>query len=71
MGEEELNEAALTEELETDLKRLLDEGAELTGDMRSKKICEKLEGWLKSGMEIATRQYKREHQRMMMEEQNY
>jgi hypothetical protein len=29
MGEEELNEAALTEELETDLQRLLDEGRTL------------------------------------------
>lgn len=31
------------------------------GDLRSKKICEKLEGWLKKGLGNAARRYKKEH----------
>ena len=61
MSEDELNEAELTEELQTDLMRLLDEGEEPTGDERSRRICRRLEGWLKQGLGRAVQRYRRRH----------
>jgi hypothetical protein len=43
--------------------RLLEEAEDHGGDLRSKKICEKLEGWLKKGLENAARKYKIEQRR--------
>ena len=44
-----------------DLSRLLQEGEEEGGDERSKRICMKLESWLKRGMENATKKFKRNY----------
>jgi hypothetical protein len=64
MSDAELNEPELAEDLERDLMRLLDEAERPAGDERSRRICEKLEGWMKKGLGKALRKYKRRRTNM-------
>ena len=56
MNDEDLDEDGLIEEMETDLKKLFEEGTREDGDRRSKIVYSQLETWLKDSLTVATKQ---------------
>ena len=44
-----------------DLRKLLEEGEKIGGNEKSRKICQKLEVWIKKGLGEASKRYKKMH----------
>jgi hypothetical protein len=55
MSYEELREEELIHELETHVKRVIEEAEAMDGDSRSKRICDKLDWWIKSQVKAVLR----------------